>query len=56
MLLHFAGSEIFRKTDGFRVISKNLKKSQKVSWFLGPQKFNTRQKSSQTHITLIWDA
>ena len=31
-------------------------KSSKISWFLGPQKFNTSQKLPQTHLTLIWDA
>ena len=58
MLFHFDKSEICCRTHGNNNndYKRKSEKNPKFSWFLGAQKFNTSQKSSQTHITLIWDA
>ena len=52
MLFYFGKNQNVSRTHGFRVISENLGKSSKYSLFLGPPKFCTSQKPSQTHITL----
>ena len=56
---HFGKSEIFCRTHGNNnngYKRKSEKKNPKLSWFLGPKKFSTSQKPSQTYITLIWAA
>ena len=55
MLFHFSKKKnLYDKW--FSSYKRISEKSSKFSWFLGPQKFSTSQKPSQTHITLVWNA
>ena len=58
MLFHFGKSEIFCRTHGNNNngYKRKSEKRSNFSWFLGPPKFSTSQKPSQTHMNLIWDA